>query len=222
MRIYLDIETIPPRHEIFHPDCANEQPCQDEEYRQMALQAEFGRIVCIALFIENNQGEVIDKKLFGTHSHSTDYSVGESLKEISFMYYEKIMLHNFWKFMKQFDVRNDLIIGHNILDFDLPIIYKRSVINQVIPTVNFSFKRFYASEIYDTMWIWSKWQHRISLDKLCLALNIESPKNSGIDGSKVYDYCYYKLDAFVAEYCLKDVEAVRQIYYRMNFLKTVF
>jgi DNA polymerase elongation subunit (family B) len=219
VRIYLDIETIPPKHDEFHSSCENRQPCPDEEYRQMALQAEFGRIVCIGVIVENNQGELIDKKLFGTKEYSSDYSIGESLKSVSFMYLEKITLHDFWKFMKQFDVRNDLIIGHNILDFDLPFIYKRSIINQVIPTVNLSFKRYYPSEIYDTMWIWSRWQHRISLDKLCLALKIESPKNNGIDGGKVYEYCCYELDALVAEYCLKDVEAVRQIYYRMNFLK---
>ena len=58
--------------------------------------------------------------------------------------------------------------------------------------------------------------NRISLDKLCLALSIQSPKGE-IDGSKVAEYVAAGALDQVAEYCGKDVEAVRSVHRRMVF-----
>ncbi len=56
-----------------------------------------------------------------------------------------------------------------------------------------------------------------SLDELCLALSIPSPKEGGVDGGKVFDLVkagdFEKLRA----YCAADVEAVRLIHRRLTF-----
>jgi predicted PolB exonuclease-like 3'-5' exonuclease len=66
------------------------------------------------------------------------------------------------------------------------------------------------------MTAWAGARNRVSLDKLCKAFGIETPKG-GIDGSKVWDYVKAgKIDE-VAAYCARDVEATRKVYKRLTF-----
>jgi hypothetical protein len=39
----------------------------------------------------------------------------------------------------------------------------------------------------------------------------------GIDGGRVYDKFYEGCHQEIADHCMKDVELVREIYYRMRF-----
>ena len=59
-------------------------------------------------------------------------------------------------------------------------------------------------------------ERRISLDKLCKVLGIDSPKGE-MDGSKVGDYFRAGRIAEIAAYCRADVAAVRQVHRRMIF-----
>jgi 3'-5' exonuclease len=163
----------------------------DEYFRYSSFDGEFGRIFCIGYAIDDNNPESIS---------------GD----------EKNILESFWQIAK--DV--DLFIGHNILDFDFRFIYKRSIISGVRPTQEISFARYRNSPIFDTMKEWDKWSnHSTSLHKLTIALGITSPKDRGIDGSKVYDFFLAGKNDEIIEYCLRDVEAVREIYKRICFLK---
>lgn len=72
--------------------------------------------------------------------------------------------------------------------------------------------------VTDTMLLWAGYGNRISLDNLCSALGIPSPKD-GIDGSQVWEFVRAGKINEVAEYCKRDVEAVRTIYRRLNFLE---
>jgi predicted PolB exonuclease-like 3'-5' exonuclease len=111
------------------------------------------------------------------------------------------------------------MVGHNLFDFDLPFIYKRSVIHCVRPTVELPFIRYRSQPIFDTMHQWNKWSPRkyISLDRLAKVLDMESSKGQGIDGSRVYDKFCAGCHQEIADYCMRDVEIVRAIYYRMVF-----
>jgi predicted PolB exonuclease-like 3'-5' exonuclease len=82
-----------------------------------------------------------------------------------------------------------------------------------------SLARYRSRTIYDTMCEWSQWswKGRVSLDRLAKALGLQSSKEEGIDGSRVYDYFCAGCDEEIADYCMRDVELVRQIYRRMNF-----
>jgi len=61
------------------------------------------------------------------------------------------------------------------------------------------------------------WRYKKSLHTLALALGIASPKEDGICGSQVYDAWLEGRDLQIADYCLGDVECVREIFYRLNF-----
>lgn len=161
----------------------------DEYFRSTSLSGEFGRIFCLAYAVNDFKPEVLS---------------GD----------ESEILTAFWKIAS--DV--DLFVGHNIMDFDLRFIYKRSVILSVVPSVDLNFARYRSSPIFDTMKEWEKWSnYSISLHKLSLALGLSSPKDQGIDGSKVYDNFLAGNGDKIIEYCLRDVEAVRKVYKKICF-----
>jgi hypothetical protein len=110
-------------------------------------------------------------------------------------------------------------VGFNILDFDLLFICQRSIIKQVKPSLNICFARFRSRPIYDVMWEFTHWRRCISLNNMARAFGLESLKGREIDGSRVYEYFLVERHQEIADYCLRDVELTRQIYYRMQFIE---
>lgn len=51
-------------------------------------------------------------------------------------------------------------------------------------------------------------------------MGLKSSKGKGIDGSLVYDRFCEGCHSEIADYCMRDVELVREIYYRMIFSET--
>jgi DNA polymerase elongation subunit (family B) len=205
-RVFLDIETLPPdKHTSWAVDAIE---CTDEEFRQLALNGDWGRVLTIGVIVEID-GQVLQRGLFGRERQTMLFHLDEART-----------LRGFWKLLKGFNPRRDLIVGHNVFDFDLLFIYKRSVVHSINPTVNLCFARYRSQPIFDTMHEWEKWRwsrRHISLDELARILGLESSKNEAMDGSKVYDkFCAGRHDE-IARYCMRDVELVRKIYYRMIF-----
>jgi predicted PolB exonuclease-like 3'-5' exonuclease len=89
----------------------------------------------------------------------------------------------------------------------------------VRPSLELSFARYRSQPIFDTMHQWNKWSPRkyVSLDRLARILGMESSKGQGIDGSRVYDKFCSGCHVEIADYCMRDVDLVREIYYRMIF-----
>ena len=111
------------------------------------------------------------------------------------------------------------IIGHNVAEFDLRFIFQRAAILGIRPPACLKINPSrYDSDIYDTMTKWAGYGNRISLDNLCKALGVETPKGE-ITGANVYDYWLKGEYETIADYCMKDVEATRQVYKRMTFLE---
>ena len=129
------------------------------------------------------------------------------------------MLAEFWRMLDTFSTRRDVVVGHNIFDFDLKFIYKRSVIHFIRPSVDFSFARYRSQPIFDTMHEWEKWGYgnKISLDKLAKVLGLASSKDGGVDGSLVYTLFKAGQHRVIRDYCLRDVEVTRAIYRRLTF-----
>ena len=202
-KIFLDIETLPPDREALEAT-ANLETCEDKDFRKLALKAEKGRILTIGVIIEED-GKITHQGLFGRDRATRKFHVNEAKT-----------LRCFWNVVGEINEKNDLLIGHNILDFDLPFLVKRSIINRVQPP-QISFRRYQKSPIYDTMWEWSLWGHRISLNDVCEAIGIESSKTGDIDGSQIYDYYQAGRHEEIALYCMRDVECTREIYYCINF-----
>lgn len=200
----LDIETIPAeeakRKEIeadrsARTSLARLKPDSDDDaFRKTALDGNYGRILCLAYL--KKPGMV-----------KADVLVGE----------ESEILARFWELAR--DV--NLFIGHNLIDFDMRFIYKRSVIQGVKPTQWLSFARYRSAPMFDTMYEWEKWTFgaKIKLDELAKVLGLPTSKK-GIDGSKVYDH-FLKGDVDkVYEYCKADVELTQAVYERIQFIKS--
>ena len=120
---------------------------------------------------------------------------------------ERRTLRAFWKLLDSFNVARDLIIGHNVMDFDLPFLYKRSRINRVHPSILFSFARYRSAPIYDTMREWAHWNPNaayISLVELAEILKVGLGKTEGMDESRIYDEFLEGNHERIAEYCLQD------------------
>lgn len=202
-KLFLDIETLPASGKDvamikeFHEEMKSKKkergsgPVVDFEtfLRNTSFQGEFGRIFCIGYAVDDESAMSLD---------------GD----------EKEVLKKFWNIAEDCS----LFIGHNVMDFDLRFIYKRSIIQGVKPSRVLSFARYRSDPIFDTMREWEKWGAQgVSLHKLSLALGIASPKEEGIDGSKVYDYFLAGKGDEIVEYCKRDVEATRKIYKKMTF-----
>lgn len=204
-KLFFDIETIPADEKI--KDIAVESAIQkskrwnnkeqnkvskDVFYRQTAISGDFGQIFCIGYALNDQPVEMIKGK-------------------------ETEILKNWWEIAN----KTDLFIGHNIMDFDLRFIFKRSIVNKIKPAakhLNLSFARYKSFPIFDTMREWEKWSSSfISLDTLAKALGLASSKADGIDGSKVYDYYLKGKHQEICDYCKKDVELTRLVYKRMTF-----
>jgi len=203
MKLFLDIETLPAPGEkmellkTFWEDSRKKNGGKiipglndfDTFFRNTSFQGEFGRILCIGYAIDDKPTECIS---------------GD----------EKEMLRKFWGLAKD----ANLFIGHNVMDFDLKFIYKRSVILNVRPSRELSFARYRSNPIFDTMHEWEKWSGKgTGLHRLSLAMGMASPKEEGIDGSQVYDYFLAGKTEEIIEYCKRDVEATRKVYNRITF-----
>lgn len=199
IKLFLDIETIPSADEekeahlsILRKRNSNSDKTDEEIHNGTNFEGTFGRICCIGLIKEGPQGVIFKGVLRGD---------------------EKEMLIKFWELSK--DVWR--FVGHNLWGFDLPFIYKRSIIHAVRPR-ELSFARYRNVPIYDTMQEWELWNFGKGqkLDTLARVLGFKSPKDE-MDGSMVWDY--YKSGRIddICRYCMKDVEVTRQVYKRMTF-----
>jgi hypothetical protein len=204
LRVYLDIETLPPEREALEQEEVCQ--CSDEEFRHLALDGDYGRVLTIGIIVERD-GQVTQEGCLGRDRQSLLFHLEEGRT-----------LRGFWKLMQGFNPSRDLVVGHNVF-FDLLFLYKRSIIHRVRPSVEISFARYRSQPIYDTMQMWNRWDYRrfISLDKLAKILGLESSKQGGIDGSKVYDHFCAGSHTEIADYCMRDVRLVREIYHRMTF-----
>lgn len=218
--VFLDIETLPTeRRDVMDELRANVKPpatykkpesiaewmkqegdaAFDEAHRKTALDGAFGR-VCVIGWAAGS-GEV--RSLHST----TD---------------ERSMLVQFAvEIDRAVDFKfNTQVIGHNVLSFDLRFLLQRYIVNSVNPpfvlTRAVAAKPWETEKVYDTMIQWAGVGGRISLQRLCLALDIPSPKD-GMDGSKVFDAVKEGRITEVVDYCKRDVNTVREIYKRMVF-----
>lgn len=130
---------------------------------------------------------------------------------------EKKQLLDFWKLVAE----SDLLIGHNILDFDLPFLKKKSITLGVKPAP-ISLRRYASSPVFDTLHEWNCWNRSDgfgSLDALAKTLNLESSKKD-INGSKVAQYFAEGRIDEITDYCQADVDLTRRIYGKITFEKS--
>jgi 3'-5' exonuclease len=206
MEIVMDIETLPPERNNWLVR-KRFGDIGEEEYRRLSLSAEYSRLLTIGLNILIN-GKLIHHGLFGRDRNTLQFHLNE-----------KRTLTQFWSIISKYKPHRVRFIGFNIFDFDLLIIWQRSIIHGVRPSVEISFARYRSNQIFDVMREFTrwKWQHYISLDEMAGLLGLQSSKMDGIDGSKVYDLFLQGRHQEIADYCMRDVDLTMEIYHRMIF-----
>ena len=202
MTIFFDLETIPADESTV--DLVREQferrsrsatstrrEVTFEDYLHgTSLDPNFGRILCIGYAVDDQPTTTIH---------------GDS---------ETDVLAGFWQLAKP----ATKLIGHNAVAFDVPFLWKRSIVNGVKPTLDLTDPTLIA----DTMLLWDLAMPRkhTSLDLLAKLFGIPTSK-SEMSGAEVYDYYRAgKLQA-IYDYCARDVEVTRAVYKQLMFSKTL-
>jgi len=133
---------------------------------------------------------------------------------------EELMLSTFHSFVNSVCSKHGVqitkpnFIGHYITKFDLPFIWKRSVINDVETCEGVKWvDAKHGYNCYDTMTAWAGYGNSISADNLCKLLGIKG-KTEGMDGSLVYD-TWQTDPQKVIDYCHDDVAMVKAIHERL-------
>jgi 3'-5' exonuclease len=219
MKVVLDIETIQaPREEwarlvgkpqltteseatcealdLFTAGAAEERRRIEEElYAKSAFDGTFSAIVCIGMLEFSDQLEP---------RGAVAWYGGN----------ERELLRQFWSRVGQ--ARPALFITHNGLGFDLPFIKKRSMIQQVKPSLDINLAKFRTEPVYDTMAVWSNWDQRgwVKLDVLARALNVDTKSGSGEQVAAMWEKGQGRE---LALYCLQDTFVTYACYCRMNF-----
>lgn len=173
----------------------------DEAYRKTGLDGAYGHVCVIGWAI--NDGEIT--------THKSIVNEGTLLREFNAALDASVTTSESFK---------TCVVGHNVAAFDLRFLAQRHIINGIRPHMVISraaqAKPWEVEKVFDTMVQWSGIGNRISLDKLCKALGLPSPKGE-IDGSKVWDAVRDGRLQEVADYCARDIEAVRQVHLRMTY-----
>jgi len=209
--VIIDIETLPSPNPIDVESRARKIEKGGDDHARTALSGDFGRILCIGYANEDSAG-VIKRGVIGWDDSSLRFHCDE-----------RCTLTGFWEMMRGFRTGVDRIVGHNLFDFDLKFIYKRSIVHGVKPTVELSFARYRNQPLFDTMCEWERWGYgsKISLDRLARVLDLPSSKDDGIDGSRIHELFMAGEHRAIHDYCLRDVELTRLIYRRMVFADRV-
>lgn len=108
------------------------------------------------------------------------------------------------------------LIAHNAA-FDLGFLWRRCIVNRVRLPFKVPAPSARAGKDYgDTMLAWAGYGNRVSLDALCRALGIPSPKDGGMDGAGVFDAWQAGRCEEIAAYNLRDAVATAEVWHRLN------
>src|SRR2546422_8875711 len=184
---------------------------EERVYQLGSLAATSGRILSIAVHIGPVPGVEVEgltsvqcEHAFGIDAEGNEQDEAQALKD-------------FLALMADFDSDCDLIVGHNIIGFDLPFIFQRCLVTNIAVKPFIDLSDFYVQGAFDTMRAW--WlgdrRSRVSLDDIAWALGIESSKTADVEGSRVFELYQAGKLAEIREYNLNDVRVTRKVYERM-------
>ncbi len=170
-----------------------------------AIFAEFNKIICISVGYLSYDDEEIILKIKSYYGND-----------------EKIILEDFCSLLEKHynNVDKYYLCGHNIKEFDCPVICRKLLINNLeLPKLlKLSRKKPWQVEhLVDTLELWKFGDYKsyISLDLLSAVLGITSPK-SDLDGSMVSKVFWEEGDVErIKHYCEQDVVTTVSVLLRL-------
>lgn len=214
--VYLDIETIPaqtdeakariaatvkPPAQMKKADTIaawekEQKPAAVEEaIAKSGLNAAFGHICCIGWGKDN--GDIITRYVVPGYADERD------LLELFFHETNEAIGNGF-----------PVIVGHNVVGFDIRFIWQRAMVLGVrVPNWFPRDPKPWDASVFDTMTAWAGARDTISMDNLCAALGL--PGKGDVDGSMVGQMFADGRYEDIAAYCRDDVERTRAIHRKM-------
>jgi predicted PolB exonuclease-like 3'-5' exonuclease len=172
--------------------------------RRAALVPEFAKIVCVSMAFVLDNGE-IKKQTFA----------GDDEKEVL------LQVRNLLDRCQKLDF---YLCGHNLKNFDIPMMAKRMIINGIMPSKllpSYDTKPWEVKAI-DTKEIWQYGAYSSigSLDLMCACMDIPTPKDGEVTGDKVHS-AYWEEQKLkeISEYCEKDVIVLVDAIKKLKALK---
>ena len=168
-----------------------------------ALVPEFSKIVCVSVGFVDPKGEIKKQTFFNSDE-------AQLLKDVNSL-------------LNRVDKLGFVLCGHNLKNFDIPVLAKRMLINGILPSSilpSYDTKPWEIKAI-DTKEIWQYGQFGAisSLELMCVSMGIESSKNMEVIGNKVHNSFW--LDnkyQEIQDYCEKDVEVLIKVVMKLTNL----
>ena len=135
---------------------------------------------------------------------------------------EKRLINDFFDYLTQeYGVNfNPLWVAHNV-EFDLPFLYKRMVVNNVKPPIPFPvMPKAWDKHVFCTMHNSTAGKPGGSLNRISKILGL-GQKTEGIDGSQINQAWLDGRNVEIAEYNRQDVDLCRAIYKRLTFTENL-
>ena len=126
---------------------------------------------------------------------------------------ERGIIENFWEALRPTDV----LVGHNILEFDLPFIRQRSWILAIQPSRSLDLRKYYTGDVGDTMQLWTNWGYKkgVTLDNLGAALGCGVKTGHGFD---VAHWWAARDLRSIATYCMENVRLTYRVFCKLMYL----
>lgn len=230
MNVFLDIETIPCQLPGFVEQLAaevtapathkkpesikawldeNRMAMATEQWLKTSFDGGLGQVVAISWATDDGDSNSICVWDQGDGESSLSAAAEQAMLELFVHQIDELMGHRNYRLPRW--------VGHNVAEFDLPFLWKRFVVRGLPPPRWLPHHpKPWGEQVYDTMVEWAGARGRISLDRLCKLLGI--PGKDGMTGADVWPAVQAGRLAEVAEYCRADVERVRTLYRRLNFV----
>lgn len=245
--VILDIETVsgeecfsilqeksPSLANIFLKKFQNEEVEIDDLYIQKSpLMPEFGKIVCVSI---NYMSPMLDKHSNSFYFENKSISFASDNEKnllIDVVVTLNGILRKFEKYRTNFRKKNDKypevwLVGHNILNFDIPFFKNRCLIHGILPPelLYEESKKPWDIKVKDTLNIWRSsygYSGLATLKVICEVMGVKTPKDL-MSGKDVGNVFYSKNNSIeenlkqIATYCEKDVKACRDLLIKMQNL----
>jgi DNA polymerase elongation subunit (family B) len=172
--------------------------------KRAALVPEFAKIVCVSVAFVTEKDEIKTQTFSGDD--------------------EKQLLKDCQKLLDRCGKLDFYLCGHNLKNFDIPMLAKRMIINGLMPPSilpSYDTKPWEIKAI-DTKEIWQYGAYTSigSLDLLCSTMDIPTPKDGEVTGDKVHS-AYWNENKLkeISEYCEKDVHVLIDIIKKLKKLE---
>ena len=180
------------------------QKMNDVYEKRSALVPEFAKIVCVSMAFMTKDG--IKQQTIFNHD-------------------EKQLLMDVRDLLDRCHKLDFYLCGHNLKNFDIPMLAKRMIINGIMPSKilpSYDTKPWEVKAI-DTKEIWQYGSYTSigSLDLVCSTMGIDTPKDGPIHGGNVHEVYWNnqsRLDE-ISDYCEKDVKVLVDFITKLKELK---